>query len=663
MKSLRILGVGLAFLLVAAAPARNTLYGFTPSSSAAEHEAEDRFLDIPSAQGALDAAGVIGAKPHYAGTPADYQLALYMRDKLREYGFTTELETLTARVDTPKELVLELYPTGTPPQYEASTAVGVRLRKSRTTPKLIGPPPIDFDLREVPEPSDPDTKNPAIGLPFNAGSADGNLIAPLVYASRGLEADYAALAAHNVDVAGAVVIVRYGAQFRGNLAKRAQAHGARGVIFYSDPAEDGAARGAVYPNGPWRPGTAIQRGSVGEGVTIPTLPISSNNARTLIAALRGPSGAKPWAGALGVRYPYGRGPAAVHLHVALTRKVTTLWNTIGIMRGAGPQTVMLGAHRDAWVSGVGDDGSGIVTMLEVARGYSYLAKSGWTPKRSIVIAGWDGGEIGEAGSIAYVKRHSDDIRADAIAYLNADKNVTGPRFGADAAAAIASTIVDVVHDVPDPSRLRTSVYERWATERRPIIAIPGGGSDHEPFLFTIGTPAANIGFNGPYGVYHSSYDTVRYATLFSDPTFALHRAAAQIYGVVGMRLASADVIPYRFSAYVPLMRGTIATLAARARTMKVAIDVRGLQSSVNAFARAAARFDTLTSRAQTDGTTDREIEAAQTLDLAAYSADGYPSLPFPELTRGLDAGTPAAFDVASTRVRGAIDHAAALLVR
>src|SRR6185437_2860085 len=49
---------------------------------------------------------------------------------------------------------------------------------------------------------------------------------------------------------------------RGLKVRNAQKRGAAGVLIYSDPADDGYARGDVYPAGPFRPGSAIQRGSV-----------------------------------------------------------------------------------------------------------------------------------------------------------------------------------------------------------------------------------------------------------------------------------------------------------------------------------------------------------------------------------------------------------------
>lgn len=69
------------------------------------------------------------------------------------------------------------------------------------------------------------------------------------------------LADAGVEVAGRIVIVRYGRCFRGLKVKNAQDKGAVGVLIYSDPAEDGFKKGKVYPEGPWRPEFGVQRGS------------------------------------------------------------------------------------------------------------------------------------------------------------------------------------------------------------------------------------------------------------------------------------------------------------------------------------------------------------------------------------------------------------------
>ena len=53
--------------------------------------------------------------------------------------------------------------------------------------------------------------------------------------------------------------------FRGLKVKEAEARGARAVIIYSDPADDGYMKGDIYPDGPMRPASSLQRGSVDRG--------------------------------------------------------------------------------------------------------------------------------------------------------------------------------------------------------------------------------------------------------------------------------------------------------------------------------------------------------------------------------------------------------------
>jgi N-acetylated-alpha-linked acidic dipeptidase len=97
---------------------------------------------------------------------------------------------------------------------------------------------------------------------YNAYSPSGRVSGEVVYANYGLPDDYAELQKLGVDLAGKIVLVRYGGSFRGVKAQQAEKRGAKGLIIYSDPADDGYARGPVYPDGPWRPADAIQRGSI-----------------------------------------------------------------------------------------------------------------------------------------------------------------------------------------------------------------------------------------------------------------------------------------------------------------------------------------------------------------------------------------------------------------
>ncbi len=673
-------------LLAGASQPYGTLYGFTTLSSDRERAAESQFLDIPSAAGALETAGTIAGQPRSPGSTGDYQSALFLRDTFRSLGFSASVEPLSARVDTPKILALTLYPNGSALHAAGSPAndktPAIFRKKPKRPPAHAAPtpapdapapvavatlppvPPVRIDLRETPIDGDPDTANPAAGIPFLAGSADGDVTAPLVYAARGSEADYGLLAARQIDVRGAIAIVRVTREFRGVTARRAQAHGVAGVIFYDDPAEDGPERGAAYPFGPYRPATAVRRGTVGEGVTIPVLPISAANAQLLLGALHGPSAPAPWRGGLGVGYAFARGPATAHLAVRLARKTVTLWNTIGVMPGtASPESVVVGAHRDAWVFGAGDNASGIETLVEVARGLGYIAKTGWRPRRTIVLGAWDGEELGAYGTTAYVRAHGDDLRLGGVAYLAAEQTVIGPRFGANAVAAISDVVADATHAVDDPAAPGGSLFDRWG---RFSFALPprvlGDIDDRTPSpLFGLGIPSANAGFSGPFGVYDSAYDTNNYASTISDPAFELHRSAAQLYGVLAMRLADADVVPYRFATYAPLMRTAVRNLAAAAKSAKLRLDRNGLGLSIGKFAAAAQRADAGTAAATVAAASDRMLEAARGLDVAVYGSDGYGSVTLPDVARAVAGGSQHDVDVAVARTRAAIDRATSLI--
>ena len=97
---------------------------------------------------------------------------------------------------------------------------------------------------------------------YNAFSPSGDVSGDVVYANYGLPQDYAELEKLGVNVKDKIVLVRYGGSFRGVKAQQAEKRGAKGVLIYSDPADDGFKKGQVYPDGPWRPADGIQRGSI-----------------------------------------------------------------------------------------------------------------------------------------------------------------------------------------------------------------------------------------------------------------------------------------------------------------------------------------------------------------------------------------------------------------
>ena len=233
----------------------------TMVAQAAPADKESVFLRAPSSKGARASSEVLNHYYHYPGTPGDYKLAVYMRDTLEKFGLKATIEPFETTVYTPHLLQLQ----------------------------ILTPTPYTFDLHDGKIAADPDGSRPGVPLPFNAGSGNGDVRAHVFDAGRGLDADYGRLESAGVNIHGNIALIRYGAEYRGNLAARAQQRGAAGVIFYNSPKDE--APGRAYPKGPNRPPGAVQRGDVmGDDnvpLHIPTLPVTLYTAEKLLANMHG----------------------------------------------------------------------------------------------------------------------------------------------------------------------------------------------------------------------------------------------------------------------------------------------------------------------------------------------------------------------------------------
>jgi N-acetylated-alpha-linked acidic dipeptidase len=581
-----------------AAPA---LDGFTAGQSEIERQLEERFRNVPLATSAREHLRTLTREPHVAGTPEDYRTAVYVRDQLRKFGISAELREYQ---------VLLPYP------------------KRPTVLELVAPRRVRLNLQEAVLPQDPSSAHARIIPLFNGYSASGDVTAPLVYVNYGLPDDYEALKKINVDVKGKIVIARYGRSFRGVKAKVAEENGAVGLVIYSDPADDGYVQGDVYPNGPWRPETSAQRGSVlylfqypGDPLTpgtpaitgttrlkqddpalniprIPVQPISYGDARRLLEPLRGAVRPAGFQGGLPFAYHVGgTEDVRVHLKTEMDFQIRTIWNVIGRIEGAEEpdRWVVLGNHRDAWTFGAVDPNSGTTAMLELARGFGELLKTNWRPRRTIIFGSWDGEEHGLIGSTEWVEEHAAELREKAVAYLNMDSAVSGANFGASSVPTLWKLIRASARDVRDP-KTGKSVYQAWqerVRDARPEAGLTGAtagtdtpiaearinalgsGSDYTPFLQHIGVASLDMGFGGDYGVYHSAYDSFNWMEKFGDPDFVYHVAAAQLWGTITLRLANAPALPFDYADYAGELRNFIDETQKTAARRKLADDYDG----------------------------------------------------------------------------------------
>jgi N-acetylated-alpha-linked acidic dipeptidase len=558
-------------------PALPKVLGYTDFTQ--QQKLDNAFMAVPDAKLAGEHLKALTAAPHWASSPEDYQTALYVRDKFRAAGLQTEIVPFRVWLNKPVKI-----------EISAVNAAGKKLMQGpspeHVDPKLYGGDPFQDDKRILPA--------------FNGSSASGDITADVVYANYGTLADFKKLDDLGISVKGKIVIVRYGANFRGIKVELAQIHGAAGVLIYSDPADDGYAKGDMYPRGPYRPASAVQRGSVqflpiypGDPTTpgiaatpdlpdskrqmdpakmnqpsIPANPLSYQDAAPILEALDGASVPREWQGALPFNYHLGgTGAVKVHMNLVQDYKLRTIWDVIGTIPGDdATDWVVAGNHRDAWVYGAVDPNSGTAAMLESVHGLGVLLKQGWKPKRTIVIASWDAEEEGLIGSTEWAELHA-DVLSHAVAYFNTDVGVSGPNFGASAVPSLKAFLREIAREVPSPKG--GTVYDVWQKTQQeetgkrdnvhaeaspePSVEVRigtlGSGSDYTPFIQHLGVPSTDVGSDGPYGVYHSTFDDYTWFVKNADPTFVYEQEMARVFGLEMLHMADADILPYDYLLY------------------------------------------------------------------------------------------------------------------
>jgi N-acetylated-alpha-linked acidic dipeptidase len=294
-----------------------------------------------------------------------------------------------------------------------------------------------------------------------------------------------------------------------------------------------------------------------------------------------------WRGALPITYHLGGvNNLKVRFKVEFNWDIKPLYNVVAKMRGAQlpDQWIIRGNHHDAWVNGADDPISGMVSLMEEARGIGELVKSGWRPKRTIVYAAWDGEEPGLLGSTEWVETHADELRSKAAVYINTDSNGRG-FLGIGGSHTLEKFINETARDIADP-QTKMTVWERTraqqivngsANSRRETmdradlrIAALGSGSDYTPFLQHLGIASLNIGFGGEDGggSYHSVYDSFDHFTRFGDPNFDYGIALAKVCGHATLRLANADVLPFEFTNFADTVGVYVREITTLTETMR-----------------------------------------------------------------------------------------------
>jgi len=614
------------------------MLGFSAGAAAKESEIEQKFRAIPSPEEERRQHRIFTAEPHIAGSARNNELARYIAEEWKKQGLEdVRIRRYDVYSTEPRSTFLEMV---SPVRYVAG-------------------------LREQPYPEDPDTRNKAVSSAWTGMSLSGEITAPLVYAHSGNPEDYDYLRQQGISVRGKIVLVRYSNpySYRGFKALTAEREGAAAILIYSDPAEDGYKKGKVFPDGPWGPESHIQRGAITYDFIVPgdpltpgwasvpgarhiavkdarslpkimALPLSWHDAKPLLEHIGGPAAPQDWQGGLPIVYHLGGKDAQVHLKIDMDNSIKPYYVVEARIRGSQfpDEWVVMGNHRDAWVFGGVDPSSGTASMMEMTRGLGQLLRQGIRPRRTLVICSWDGEEVGLTGSTEWGEEFQDELRKKAVAYINVDSSTSGPNFQGNAVGSLAPLLREVSHGFQDPASGQ-SLYDAWKAsvqrareERKQAGPVSdanlvdtriGSGSDHTVFLNHVGIPVIGLDFDGPYGVYHSMYDDFYWINHFGDPGYRYHTLMSQLWGVIALRLANSDLLPFNFGEYGENI-GLFVDEMAKGKDLS-RLDLRPLRAAIAEFVAAGRKLDAAEQQALASGKLNSALQ--QEVNLGAMQVE------------------------------------------
>lgn len=651
--------IGLLLLLATGSPPQNlpsAPAGFTPKRARWELDYERRLLALPRPEESDALLRELTRTPHLAGTDGGRRVANFVAAEFRKAGLA---------VETPEYDVLLSYP-----KSASLTIVGereVRLPRS-----------------EEPIASDADSAVGPSSIPWNAYAPSADVTAEVVYVNHGSADDYDRLAKMGVDVRGKIALARYFGGYRGGKSLEGEKRGVAAILVYSDPRDDGWFQGLVYPDGPWGPASHVQRGAnvydflvPGDPLTpgwastasarripesestilpkLPMMPLSARDAAEILRRLSGPAVPPEWQGvAIANTYRIGPGPVRVRFRVENTRERRTIRNVIGVLEGTDEreQKVILSNHHDAWVYGAVDPSSGTATMIALARALGRLAREGIRPRRTIVFGEWDAEEYTLTGSTEWGEEHETELVRNGVVCINVDASTSGPNLSASASPLLAGVIRAAAGAIADPGAPGKTVADSWrehagarnvrsyatdsvadrAGEELPV-AILGSGSDYTVFFNRLGIASMDILFDGPYGVYHSVYDDYAWMSRHGDPGFRYHAAMVRLAGVLALRFANSDVLPFDPAAYGREIAAYARELAAAPAGRSLAPDLARLANAGERWAGASkATQDGIATELESGLADARRIRAANGwllgLERAVSDPAGLPGRPW-----------------------------------
>ncbi|BHF60193.1 hypothetical protein SprV_0100315600 [Sparganum proliferum] len=366
------------------------------------------------------------------------------------------------------------------------------------------------------------------------------------------------------------------------------------MLVYPDPADVVPPSGAIFPKGIGLPGDApvlrtASMAQLGGGdaqtpflpaieevyktedfenatlTPIPVQPIGYDDAQKIFQTMTGPPVPRDWSPCM-PRFLGPSGSAKVDLVVenVIPQNISTITNVLGVIPGSSneaDQYIIFGNHRDAWVQGASDPGSGTAILQAVASALGAAHYRGWRPLRTVILASWDAEEISLIGSTETTELFREELNHRAVIYINQDCPIKGNatfngRTDQLLADALLASAAEVYLDPPG----NRSLLDYWRELQGkppgdlPDTTPPLGSTDNVPFQYKLGVPSMYPEFRPAYPMfdapsYHSEYDSVDMAVKLTDPPsttgelLPLHRLLAKLSLNLIFRFSSSALLP------------------------------------------------------------------------------------------------------------------------
>ena len=337
------------------------------------------------------------------------------------------------------------------------------------------------------------------------------------------------------------------------------------------------------------------------------MPISYADVIPILAALNdhGPSASElggRWSGGElaihNVRYNVGPSPPdiSIVLETEAYLHPGKVHNVVGKIPGVlSDEVVILGNHRDSWGPGAGDPNSGSAALNEVVRSFGVAVQRGWRPHRTLIFASWEGEEIGQVGSLPWIKENFQWLNATVVSYLNVVVAGSGRNFYIKASPLLYKTALSSMSLVASPNQTvrDQSVLDVWNRTGAGTIGTAGGG-DAIRFQGLLCASTVDFGFSQGLGdsvfPYHSGLDTFEWMSRFGDPGWLYHLTSAKLWLAMAAHLSEGSLLDMQATDYAGALENWVGKLFVDQSWSKWCDPTR-LHDAVARLSDASRRFD------------------------------------------------------------------------